>query len=170
MIGQRLRDFRKVKKITQEELANVLNLDTANISFYENGKTAPSLQSLEIMRITYNLNINWLLSGEGTMFLDSEKDSKKDNNDAIDKDTIDETKDKLIEKLKAELENQKKKNSLLEQTNATQYNTIQQQSEAISKLAESNSVLVEANIELTGKLVKDIITPSKVVKPVENPA
>jgi hypothetical protein len=38
------------------------------------------------------------------------------------------------------------------------------------KLAESNSVLVEANIELTGKLVKDIITPSKVAQHVENPA
>ena len=70
--GIRLREFRKTKKITQDELALVLKIESCNISFYENGKTTPSIQTLEFLSIKYNINLNWLLTGEGSMFLTPE--------------------------------------------------------------------------------------------------
>lgn len=39
IIGSRLKQFRKDNKITQEELANVLNTTHSTISAYESGKT-----------------------------------------------------------------------------------------------------------------------------------
>ena len=75
--GQRLKEFRKVKKITQEELATLLKIATPNISDYENGKTTPSIQSLQIIGNTYNLNLDWLLKGQGSMFIGENKDKKK---------------------------------------------------------------------------------------------
>ena len=77
-LGQRIKEFRKILKITQGDMANKLNIDTPNISFYENGKTAPSIQTLELIRNAYNLNLDWLLSGEGDMFLDKEPKANKE--------------------------------------------------------------------------------------------
>jgi len=72
-VGKRLKEFRIMKKITQEGLASLLKIATKNISDYETGKTAPSLQSLQTIRNTYNLSLDWLLTGEGSMFLTDEK-------------------------------------------------------------------------------------------------
>ena len=76
-VGKRLKEFRLVKKITQEGLATLLNIATKNISDYETGKTAPSLHSLQIIRNTYDLNLDWLLTGQGSMFISENTDKKK---------------------------------------------------------------------------------------------
>lgn len=47
LLGQRIRDLRKSKKITQEQLAEKLGIGTANISYIENGKFAPSFENFE---------------------------------------------------------------------------------------------------------------------------
>ena len=75
-VGKRLKEFRIMKKITQEGLASLLKIATKNVSDYETGKTAPSLQSLQTIRNTYNLNLDWLLTGEGSMFISDNAENK----------------------------------------------------------------------------------------------
>lgn len=47
LLGQRIREIRKSKGITQEQLAEMLGIGTANISYIENGKFAPSMENFE---------------------------------------------------------------------------------------------------------------------------
>ena len=47
LLGQRIRELRKSKGITQEELAEMLGIGTPNISYIENGKFAPSMENFE---------------------------------------------------------------------------------------------------------------------------
>ena len=76
-IGQRIREIRKIKKISQKELANVLECEQPQISDYENDKYKPSYQALDVIRISYNVNLDWLLSGEGKMFREELKGYKE---------------------------------------------------------------------------------------------
>ena len=72
-IGQRIKDIRKAKKITQNELAIVLKIDQSNVSDYENDKYMPSFQTIDNMRVAYNVDLHWLFSGEGSMFITDTK-------------------------------------------------------------------------------------------------
>ena len=47
LIGKRIRDLRKSRKLTQEQLAELIGIGTPNISYLENGKFAPSIETLE---------------------------------------------------------------------------------------------------------------------------
>ena len=47
LLGKRLRDLRKRKGISQEKLAELINVDPTTISNIENGKNYPSLINLE---------------------------------------------------------------------------------------------------------------------------
>lgn len=47
MLGKRIRELRKARKITQEQLAEKLGIGPANISYIENGKFAPSMENFE---------------------------------------------------------------------------------------------------------------------------
>ena len=47
LLGQRIRQLRKLNGITQEQLAEMLGIGTPNISYIENGKFAPSMENFE---------------------------------------------------------------------------------------------------------------------------
>lgn len=47
LLGKRIRELRKARGITQEELAEKLGIGTPNISYIENGKFAPSIENFE---------------------------------------------------------------------------------------------------------------------------
>ena len=47
LLGKRLRELRKKQNITQEKLAEFINVDPTTISNIENGKNYPSLSNLE---------------------------------------------------------------------------------------------------------------------------
>jgi len=49
LLGKRIRELRKARKITQEQLAEKLGIGPANISYIENGKFAPSMENFEKM-------------------------------------------------------------------------------------------------------------------------
>ena len=46
-LGQRIKELRKSKKISQEHLAELVNLEPPSICNIENGKNYPTLQNLE---------------------------------------------------------------------------------------------------------------------------
>jgi len=47
LLGKRLKELRKRREITQEKLAELINVDPTTISNIENGKNYPSLANLE---------------------------------------------------------------------------------------------------------------------------
>jgi len=67
--GQRLKHFRNSQKITISELSAKTGLSKGMISETETGKNKPSPNLLLALLNIYGLNLNWLLTGEGDMFV-----------------------------------------------------------------------------------------------------
>jgi len=67
MYGDRLRTYRKTKKLTLKQLAERLGIQHGAISQLETNKTNPSAKTLESYCKHTDINIEWLLTGEGTM-------------------------------------------------------------------------------------------------------
>lgn len=79
IIGERLYQALKKLHISQAKMADELNVSTVVINRYCKDKTKPSAEFLNKLAVKYNLNINWLLNGEGTMFYSGDEDIKEMN-------------------------------------------------------------------------------------------
>ena len=78
-IGERFKHFRnELLRLSQKELANELELSSQAISGIENNKNLPATQTLIKLIVKYNLNINWLLTGEDEMLISYENVRKSD--------------------------------------------------------------------------------------------
>jgi len=55
LLGKKIQEIRKKKNITQEYLAELINLDTSSVSHIENGKYYPTAENLD--KILNVLNI-----------------------------------------------------------------------------------------------------------------
>jgi len=65
MVGSRLREYRKRKKMMAKTLAKLIGISQGSLSDIENGKTKPSSDTLtSIVRHT-DINPAWLLTGDG---------------------------------------------------------------------------------------------------------
>lgn len=62
MIG--LKIIRKKKNLNQQKVAFDLNISREALSYYENGKREPSLNTLVNMSNYFNVSINYLITGE----------------------------------------------------------------------------------------------------------
>ena len=59
-LGQKIKMVRKARNMTQEQLAELVDIGTPNISYIENGKFAPSVDTLQ--KIAKALNVQpWVL-------------------------------------------------------------------------------------------------------------
>ena len=47
LLGRKIRELRKSKKMTQEQLAEQVDIGTPNISYFETGKFTPAIETLE---------------------------------------------------------------------------------------------------------------------------
>lgn len=63
LIGKRIKKQRKYKKITQERMAADLSLSAFYISKIENGKSAPTLETLALIANYLNLDLSYLITG-----------------------------------------------------------------------------------------------------------
>ncbi len=61
---EKLQDLRKNKKLTQEELAEILYVSRTAISKWESGRGYPSIDSLKQIALFFNVTIDDLLSSE----------------------------------------------------------------------------------------------------------
>jgi transcriptional regulator with XRE-family HTH domain len=68
-IGKRLRLIRERLGITQAEVGEKLGIQSQHVSKYERGETVPTWENLIKLTEIYDVNINWLLTGKGGMFL-----------------------------------------------------------------------------------------------------
>lgn len=55
LLGLRIKEIRKSLNMTQERLAELVGIGTPNISYIENGKFAPSVDTLEKMAKVMNV-------------------------------------------------------------------------------------------------------------------
>ena len=69
-LGKRLRTVRERLGMTQKEFAKFLNVGIATVQRYEREERIPSGEFLKLLLDKCNVNINWLLTGEGKMFLE----------------------------------------------------------------------------------------------------
>jgi transcriptional regulator with XRE-family HTH domain len=72
-LAERLKFFRESLGLTQEEFAKKLNTTQAVISNYERGARVPTADFLNRLTEIFHLDINWLLTGEGPMFVGGSK-------------------------------------------------------------------------------------------------
>ncbi|MCI5892911.1 MAG: helix-turn-helix domain-containing protein [Clostridiales bacterium] len=61
MLSDKLKQLRKQKKITQEKLANMLNVETSSISKYESANVMPSIDTLAEIANIFDVSIDYLL-------------------------------------------------------------------------------------------------------------
>ena len=73
--GKRLKQARLLKELSQEEFGSLLGLTKQSISRVENDKIFVSKEILCNMIVNFNLNINFLLTGKGQMFISDEVES-----------------------------------------------------------------------------------------------
>lgn len=63
-IGEILKMLRHEKKIGQNELAKLLELSNASISYWENGKQEPSASALFKLAQFFNVSVDYILGLE----------------------------------------------------------------------------------------------------------
>jgi transcriptional regulator with XRE-family HTH domain len=68
-VGMRFKDFRLEKKKPQHVLAAELEVHQSTITNIEHGTTFPKINYLQYFYEKYGLNINWLVTGEGDMYM-----------------------------------------------------------------------------------------------------
>lgn len=71
-IGQRLKFLRQDKNLTAKDFADLLNIPVRTIGGYERDENPPNEKFLTLLLQKLNVNINWLLSGSGNMYFDSD--------------------------------------------------------------------------------------------------
>ncbi len=77
IVGERLYQALKKLHLTQTRLADKIGISSVVINRYCRDKTTPSAEFLNKMALYYNININWLLNGDGSMFYSGDEDIRK---------------------------------------------------------------------------------------------
>ena len=68
MIGERLKMMRNALQLKQTEMAKAMELNPSAISQMESGRTKPSLETLAEIAKRYQVDLHWLITGQGQMF------------------------------------------------------------------------------------------------------
>ena len=76
MIADKIKNARTIKKLTQEQVVEDLNVSRQTISNWENGKSLPDIVSIIRMSELYDLSLDELLKGDATLLNKIERDMK----------------------------------------------------------------------------------------------
>jgi len=75
--ARRLKEIRQELEINQTQMARKLGYTNSFLSELENGKGKPSYEFLIKLESIYNINLGWLMQGNGTMFLNHSENGMK---------------------------------------------------------------------------------------------
>lgn len=75
-IGSRIRELRKTLKLNQSEFASRIGSVQNTITGYETGRREPSNQVVTLICREFNINEDWLRTGEGEMFQPISRDEE----------------------------------------------------------------------------------------------
>lgn len=67
-VGERITLIRKDNKLSMEKFGNRIGITRASVSLIESGTNNPSNQTIDFICKEFNVNREWLLSGEGDMY------------------------------------------------------------------------------------------------------
>lgn len=59
-----LKKLRKEKNLNQLKVATDLNISRESLSYYENGKRNPDIQTLKMLSEYFNKSIDYIINGE----------------------------------------------------------------------------------------------------------
>ena len=76
--GQRVRNIRKQLRISQKELAQHLNISNTYLSEIEAGRFKPGFHFFGNLVTKFNVNIKYLITGQGDSFINTETTRKHD--------------------------------------------------------------------------------------------
>ncbi len=68
-MNKRIKELRKALNLTQQDLADSLNIRRGTIANYEIGRNEPIDAVVSLICKEYNVNETWLRTGEGEMFI-----------------------------------------------------------------------------------------------------
>ncbi len=57
LLGKKIKELRKAHQYTQEQLAEKIGIGTPNISYFETGKFAPSIETLQKLAQVFGVEI-----------------------------------------------------------------------------------------------------------------
>lgn len=85
-MGKRIQMIRKSLGKTQQQFGDIFGVKKSFICAIEKDDSKLSVDNLVKLLVNYKVNINYVLDGQGSMFLEQESDTKnKDVNSKIDK-------------------------------------------------------------------------------------
>jgi len=67
-IGSRLHRIRNSMRLTMDQVGEVTGTSKSMVSDVENGKKKPSAAFLNALSVEYNIDLNFVFTGEGNMF------------------------------------------------------------------------------------------------------
>ncbi len=70
MLGDKIREIRLAKKISQVELAKILDVTKQSVSNWENENIQPSIEMLSKIADVFNVSTDFLLSRDDRRYLD----------------------------------------------------------------------------------------------------
>jgi len=73
LLQRRLKQIRSEKSLTVEQLALLIGIPGRTISSYERGEHIPPASYLALLNKHLTVNLNYLLSGKGSMFLSKDE-------------------------------------------------------------------------------------------------
>lgn len=68
MYAENLKKLRRELRLSAQKLADSIGISLITMQNYELGKREPKYSFLYQLLTLYNVNINWLMTGEGDMF------------------------------------------------------------------------------------------------------
>ena len=74
-LGLRIKKVRQLLNKSQQELADEMKVTKQAISNIETGKSCAGVNLLSKLLIDYNVNLNYIVAGRGSIFIDSEDSS-----------------------------------------------------------------------------------------------
>jgi transcriptional regulator with XRE-family HTH domain len=76
---ERLKKLRKTLDLTQQEFADKIGSARDNIAGYETGRRNPSVAVISLICTKFNVNEDWLRTGNGEMFIELTRDEQIEN-------------------------------------------------------------------------------------------
>lgn len=65
-LGERIKDLRNKKGVTQEELANKLSINRATLANWEINRATPDISVLPLLANYFKVSIDWLVTGQAS--------------------------------------------------------------------------------------------------------
>lgn len=75
-MNNRIKQLRKTLNLTQQEFAERIGIKRNTIANYEGGRNEPVSSVINLICREYNVNIDWLRTGDGDMFVEKSKDEE----------------------------------------------------------------------------------------------